>query len=134
MYVFPRPALEEDRPRVLVVDDEDAIRAFLAMALSDAGFAVRQAADGLQALDAVRSWHPDVVLLDLVMPRLHGWDVAHVCRGLPRPPRVVLMTATPAGPAAARDTGADACLAKPLDVEDVLTLTWTLAHSPRVAA
>ena len=126
-------AQDEHRPRILVVDDEDGIRAFLLSALTDAGFEVRTAADGLEALHDVRAWHPDVLLLDLVLPRLHGWDVARACRDLPRPPRIVLITATPAGPSAARETGADACLAKPLDVEHVLDLIWSLMQSRHVA-
>lgn len=124
--------VDEDCPRVLVVDDEDGIRAFLLSALTEAGFDARAAADGLEALHDVRAWHPDVVLLDLVLPRLHGWDVARACRSLPRPPRIVLMTATPAGPAAARETGADAYLAKPLDVDHVLDLVWALTKTTYV--
>ena len=115
-------------PRVLIVDDEDGVRAFLAAAFRDEGYAVREAPDGLAALDVARSWCPDLILTDLVMPRLHGWDLARACRRPgARAPRVILITA--AGPAAARaleETGADAVLRKPLDLEEVLGLTTSL--------
>jgi CheY-like chemotaxis protein len=58
--------------RVLVVDDESDVRDYLSMALEDAGFLVDTAADGLEALEAVRSNPPDLISLDLVMPRHSG--------------------------------------------------------------
>ncbi|MGA2324940.1 MAG: response regulator [Bryobacteraceae bacterium] len=58
--------------RVLVVDDEADVRDYLRIALEDAGFLVDTAADGLQALEAVRRSPPDLISLDLVMPRHSG--------------------------------------------------------------
>jgi CheY-like chemotaxis protein len=58
--------------RVLVVDDEDDIRAYLKSALEDAGFEVDTAADGLEALEKVRRRPPDAISLDLVMPKHSG--------------------------------------------------------------
>jgi CheY-like chemotaxis protein len=55
--------------RVLVVDDEADVRDYLRIALEDAGFVVETAEDGLQAIEAVRRNPPDLVSLDLVMPR-----------------------------------------------------------------
>ncbi len=60
------------RPRVLVVDDDPAIRELVATLLADEGWAVRAAADGLVALAAAEAWRPDLIVSDVAMPRLDG--------------------------------------------------------------
>jgi len=62
----------EEKQRVLVVDDEPDVRAYLESALEDAEFLVETASDGLEALDMVRRNPPDLISLDLVMPRHSG--------------------------------------------------------------
>ena len=57
---------------ILVVDDEEDVRNFLALALTEAGFKVRTAADGFEALEAVKKQTPDLISLDLVMPKKSG--------------------------------------------------------------
>lgn len=65
--------MSDERPkRVLVVDDEPDVRSYLKNALEDAGFFVETASDGLEALDMVRRDPPDLISLDLVMPRHSG--------------------------------------------------------------
>jgi two-component system, OmpR family, response regulator len=59
-------------PRVLVVEDDDDLRSLIGSALADAGYAAVEAADGAAALAACEERDPDVVLLDLSMPRLGG--------------------------------------------------------------
>jgi DNA-binding response OmpR family regulator len=63
-------------PRVLVVDDEAPIRLLCRVNLEAEGMEVLEAADGPSALEAAREEHPDVVLLDVMMPGLDGWRVA----------------------------------------------------------
>jgi CheY-like chemotaxis protein len=63
---------ETIRKRILVVDDEADVREYLKAALEDAGFTVAVAADGIAALDSVRQSAPDLISLDLVMPRHSG--------------------------------------------------------------
>lgn len=67
---------EAGRLRVLVADDEPPIRLLCQVNLAIAGMDVLQAADGEEALELARSAEPDLVLLDLMMPRLDGWTVA----------------------------------------------------------
>jgi CheY-like chemotaxis protein len=68
---------EEHRKRILVVDDEADVRAYLSMALEDAGFEVMTAADGLDALEMARKNLPDLISLDLIMPRHSGARCYH---------------------------------------------------------
>jgi CheY-like chemotaxis protein len=63
--------------RILVVDDEDDVREYLKAALEDAGFLVETARDGLEALESVRRSAPDLISLDLVMPRHSGAKCYH---------------------------------------------------------
>ncbi len=62
------------RGKVLVVDDEDAIRELCRVNLELQDYEVREAADGVAALDVARRWRPDVIFLDLMMPRMDGWE------------------------------------------------------------
>lgn len=66
--------------RVLVVDDERPIRVLCRVNLAIAGMDVLEAADGDEALEVARSSTPDIVLLDLMMPRTDGWTVAETLR------------------------------------------------------
>lgn len=68
---------DEKRKRVLVVDDEADVRDYLKTALEDAGFLVETAIDGLEALQAARRNPPDLISLDLVMPRHSGAKCYH---------------------------------------------------------
>src|SRR4029079_7617453 len=64
---------EASHPSVLLVDDDFELRSALADALTDFGWRVRSAASGTDALQLLRSWHPDLILLDLLMPSMDGW-------------------------------------------------------------
>lgn len=80
--------------RVLVVDDEPEVRSVLRDILDDAGYAVKTAASGVQALTTIPSFEPDVMLLDLQMPGITGVEVlAHVRARYPEL-RVVVVTAS----------------------------------------
>jgi len=67
-------------PSVLVVDDDRDIRDALAQILVEEGFEVAEAANGAQALDAIGRKVPDLVLLDLMMPVMNGWEVLQTLR------------------------------------------------------
>ncbi|WP_242422475.1 response regulator, partial [Frankia torreyi] len=63
-------------PRVLVVDDDAVIRQLVVVNLELEGFEVHTAVDGVDALEMVRAVDPQVITLDIMMPRMNGWDVA----------------------------------------------------------
>jgi len=80
--------------RVLLVDDDPLVRAGLAMIIASAGdlAIVGEAGDGLEAVDAVRSHRPQVVLMDIRMPRLDGIAATARVRAMPAPPEVLVLT------------------------------------------
>jgi len=69
--------------RVLVVDDEPAIRLLCRVNLQADGFSVKEAADGAAAMKLAREWHPDLILLDVMMPGEDGFAVAERIRDDP---------------------------------------------------
>ncbi len=77
-------------PHVLVVDDEPIVRDVLTRYLTRAGYQVSDAGDGEQALEAISAGHPDVVLLDLMLPRVNGLDVLRTVRRDSDVPVIVL--------------------------------------------
>jgi chemotaxis response regulator CheB len=93
--------------RVLVVDDDELVRAALTMMLDGAAgiVVVGQAADGDRVPDAIAAHAPDVVLLDLRMPRVDGLTALARLRGRPRPPEVIVSPA--ATPCCRRTSPAD---------------------------
>ncbi len=80
--------------RVLVVDDDDDIRDILETNLTAAGYEVRQAQDGVKAFELMAAWLPDLVVLDVSMPRMDGWEVANRVRTDPRLSAVPLVFLT----------------------------------------
>jgi CheY-like chemotaxis protein len=114
-------------PVVLVVEDEPAIRALLRDVLEDAGYAVREAADGAAALRAARAARPALVLLDLHLPRTDGWAFAAAYRWEPGPRApIVVLTADADAEAYAAALGAAGYLLKPFDVAALLALVRRL--------
>jgi two-component system KDP operon response regulator KdpE len=107
--------------KVLVVDDEEAIRRAVRRALSSRGFAVEVAADGEEAIGAVRTFDPDLVVLDLNIPELDGLAVCRHLRGWSAVPILVLsVREDEADKVAALDLGADDYLTKPFGVDELM--------------
>jgi PAS domain S-box-containing protein len=105
---------------VLVVDDDAVIRDMVLEALNDEGYGGRAAANGAEALQMVRELRPAVILLDMRMPVMDGWEFARAYQSLPEPkaPIVVMTAASDAG-GRAEEIGAGAWLGKPFDLADL---------------
>lgn len=81
--VVSTPRTAERKPRILVVDDEANIRALLTQEFAESGYEVVTASNGREAIAEVRRQRPDLVVLDVMMPEMNGFDVAAVLRGDP---------------------------------------------------
>lgn len=111
--------------RVLVVDDDPNIRKMIVAALRRDGYAFTEAANGRDALDAMRAEHPDVVVLDLMMPILSGWDVLRERFEDPelmKIPVIIVSASRDAEVASAVDKGICAFLPKPFDITALKSL------------
>jgi DNA-binding response OmpR family regulator len=111
-----------DRPKILLVDDEKAITANLKPFLERSGFRVDTAADGEQALDRVRSFDPDLLVLDVLMPRLDGREVLRRLRRAGNWTPIILLTQVGESTerAMALEEGADDYLNKPFDPHELV--------------
>ena len=115
---------EAAAPRVLVVDDEDAIRALVSRLLRREGLEIVQAADGREAIDKLDAERFDAVVLDLMMPRVDGFGVIeHLIDTDPRMvEKVVVTTAYPKAAAKERLHHLCCILSKPFDVDELVTV------------
>ena len=112
----------KQQPLVLVVDDEAAHRLMLTAHLEEAGYRVSEAGDGGAAADAVENDAVDLVLMDLVMPRVNGMEALGRIKGAHPELPVMMMTAYGSIDSAvqALKIGAEDYLTKPLDIDEVL--------------
>jgi DNA-binding response OmpR family regulator len=111
-------------PRVLIADDEQNIVMSLEFLMETSGFEVRTASNGEEALAALEAFRPDLVLLDVMMPRRNGYEVLQAIRGNPalQATKVIMLTAK------GRDVdvekglglGADAYVTKPFATKELV--------------
>lgn len=117
--------------KVLVVDDDEVIRQLIAVNLTLEGFQVETASDGQDCLNRVLDVMPDVITLDVMMPRLDGWMTATKLRGNEetRHIKVLLITARAQEDDRRRgmDIGVDAYLTKPFDPAELIQVVRDLA-------
>ncbi|OQO92614.1 response regulator transcription factor [Saccharomonospora piscinae] len=108
--------------RILVVDDDRAVRESLRRSLEFNGYQVDLASDGTQALEKVAADRPDAMVLDVMMPRLDGLEVARRLRGIGDDLPILVLTARDAvsDRVSGLDAGADDYLPKPFALEELL--------------
>jgi CheY-like chemotaxis protein len=112
---------------VLVVDDENDIREAMSELLAEEGYVVFGAGDGAEALKQLRDHHPAVVLLDLMMPGMNGWEFRAAQKGDPDLSTIPVIVLSALG----RVAGLDAAgyIEKPFEVQQLLDAIRTHAHA-----
>ena len=104
--------------RILVVDDDPDLRELMTLTLSSDEIEVECAENGLEALECLERHRPDLILLDMKMPVMDGWEFCRRLEGTDRPPIVVVTAANdPAGRAS--EVHAEAWLGKPFEFAEV---------------
>ncbi|MBI3714570.1 MAG: response regulator [Betaproteobacteria bacterium] len=110
--------------QILVIDDEISIRANVCRVLRMEGYTVREAEDGAAGLASVRAQRPDLILCDLMMPEMDGWQVLTTLRGDPATAAIPFVFLSASAAADSRQTGeslgADAYLVKPFRLAELL--------------
>jgi two-component system KDP operon response regulator KdpE len=110
-----------DQRRILIVDDEPGLRELVRINLEHEGFAVLQAEGGSECLTAVRESHPDLVILDVMMPDMDGWETCRKLREFSSIP-VLMLTARVQSKdiVTGLESGADDYLLKPFNMDELL--------------
>ncbi len=107
---------------ILVIEDDPIIRQTVEYALKRAGFTVHGANDGLVGLQAAQDFQPDLVLLDLMLPGMDGYEIAEKLRATDKETAIIMVTAldTERDKVRGLDAGADDYLTKPFSMEELL--------------
>lgn len=117
------PAEHGDHPaRILIVDDEPAVREALQRSLVFEGYVTEQAVDGLDAVEKVAAWDPELIVLDVLMPRMDGLTAARRLRASGVTLPILMLTArdTVGDRVTGLDAGADDYLVKPFELDELL--------------
>ena len=116
-------AASENRPKVLVVDDLLENLRLLANLLIEDGYEVKRSPDGAMALSNVPRFNPDVILLDIMMPEMSGYDVTRKVRQNPRLSHIPILLFTAQDDIdqrSALEAGADGFIRKPFDIDHLV--------------
>ncbi|WP_030771240.1 response regulator transcription factor [Streptomyces sp. NRRL F-2664] len=126
----------EGEARILVVDDEPAVREALRRSLAFEGYAVQTAVDGLDALDKADSYAPDLIVLDIQMPRMDGLTAARRLRASGSVTPILMLTArdTVGDRVTGLDAGADDYLVKPFELDELFARVRALLRRSSYAA
>ncbi|OPZ10574.1 MAG: Transcriptional regulatory protein YycF [candidate division BRC1 bacterium ADurb.BinA364] len=110
--------------RILIADDEQDIKDVVQIYLESQGYEVETAYDGLDALDRIETWKPDLVLLDIMMPVMDGISVCRKVKSSPATQHIPIIMVSAAAKAEkeaeARDAGATAYVLKPFEPGDLM--------------
>jgi two-component system, OmpR family, KDP operon response regulator KdpE len=110
-----------DKPRILVVDDEPQLTRVLRTGLTSRGYDVRAAADGLAGFETFSDWHPDLVITDLAMPNVDGLELCRRLRAVSQVPIIILSAKGEEKiKVQALDLGADDFVTKPFGIDELL--------------
>jgi DNA-binding response OmpR family regulator len=120
-------------PRVLIADDDPLGAELLEAYLGGSDYELRTAGDGEQTLQLVASWHPDLILLDVMMPRISGFEVCKRLRADPATRDIAILMVTaldqPSDVDRAVDAGTDDFVSKPINKTELLLRVRALLRS-----
>jgi two-component system KDP operon response regulator KdpE len=110
-----------EQRKILIVDDEAGLRELVRINLEQEGYGVAQAENGLDGLEAVREEHPDLVIMDVMMPEMDGWEACKKLREFSTVP-VLMLTARVQSQdiVTGLDSGADDYLLKPFNMDELM--------------
>ncbi len=119
-----------DKSKILVVDDEESLRTVLSGELTGEGYDVRTASDGDEAIAELKKDSFDLLLLDIKMPRVDGFEVLKFVKEKNPDTKVVMLTAFAdlKNPIEAKKLGAEDFVSKPYDLVDLLTTLERVLH------
>ncbi len=114
--VFSKLKMVGKNATILVVDDDDSIRSLLHQELSDGGYLIEEARDGKMALESIRKNRPDLIILDVMMPEINGFDVAAILKNDPQTMDIpIIILSIVQDKARGFRIGVDRYLTKPID-------------------
>lgn len=115
--------------KALIVDDSEVLRRLIEMCLRPAGFEIATAANGADAIEQAAAYAPDLVILDIGLPDMTGWDVLETIRATPTgaEAKVLILSGYEDAHSEAKRLGADAALVKPFRNNELRALAVELA-------
>lgn len=117
---------------ILIIEDDIFMLDALRTILEDEGYKIHTAENGLVALGILeREPHPDLILLDMVMPKMNGWDFAEAYKKFENPSPIVVITGAADVVQRAKDVGAGDWLAKPYAIDDILKKIEKFTRGPK---
>jgi two-component system alkaline phosphatase synthesis response regulator PhoP len=132
MSASPVPQAPQPR-RVLIAEDDPQSAELLEAYLAESGYEIKTAADGQETLQKIHDWRPDLVLLDVMMPRISGFQVCKLVRSDPqlRATAILMITALdqPSDIERAVEAGTDDFLTKPINKKELLLRVQALLES-----
>ena len=106
---------------ILIVDDDDSIRSLLQQELGDAGYLIEEAKNGKEALASIRNHRPDLIILDIMMPEMNGFDVAAILKNDPQTMDIpIIVLSIVQDKARGYRIGVDRYLTKPIDTSTIV--------------
>lgn len=123
------------KEKILVIDDDPSVTRVIGIALEDAGYQVRVASNGLEGLQQLYGWRPELVILDLVMPRMDGWVACQRIREVSDVP-IVMLTAKEGESHELNGlrVGADLYMTKPFTVSVLVARVEALLRRTQLAS